>query len=63
MYLETYEVDGWCGPIEGERIRGKKITVVPILRAGLGMLDGVLELVPSAKIQAISQSSYHIAML
>lgn len=53
LELETYEVDGWCGPIEGERIRGKKITVVPILRAGLGMLDGVLELVPSAKISVV----------
>ncbi len=38
MELETYTLDGWCGPVEAERIRGKKITVVPILRAGLGML-------------------------
>jgi len=53
MELETYTLDGWCGPVEAERIRGKKITVVPILRAGLGMLDGVLELVPSAKISVV----------
>lgn len=53
LELENYIIEGWCGPIEAERIRGKKITVVPILRAGLGMLDGVLELVPSAKISVV----------
>lgn len=31
-------------------IAGKKMAIVPILRAGLGMVDGVLNLVPSAKI-------------
>lgn len=51
--LEHYEVEGWCGPMQAERIKGKKITVVPILRAGLGMLDGVLDLVPSAKISVV----------
>ncbi len=53
LELEPYTVEGWCGEIEAERIKGKKITVVPILRAGLGMLDGVLELVPSAKISVV----------
>ena len=32
---------------------GKKITVVPILRAGIGMLDGVLDLIPTAKISVV----------
>lgn len=53
LALETYQLEGWCGEIEAERIKGKKITVVPILRAGLGMLDGVLELIPSAKISVV----------
>ncbi|MCP8687019.1 uracil phosphoribosyltransferase [Marinobacterium sedimentorum] len=53
LELETYQVDGWCGPMTAERIKGKKITVVPILRAGIGMLDGVLELVPAAKISVV----------
>lgn len=53
LELETVEIEGWCGPIQAQQIKGKKITVVPILRAGLGMLDGVLELVPSAKISVI----------
>ena len=53
LELEDYQQEGWCGPVTCERIRGKKITVVPILRAGLGMLDGVLELIPSAKISVV----------
>ena len=53
LELEDYTIKGWCGDIKGERIKGKKITAVPILRAGLGMLDGVLELVPSAKISVV----------
>lgn len=53
LELEDYTMDGWCGKITAQRIRGKKITVVPILRAGLGMLDGVLELLPSAKISVV----------
>ena len=50
---ETYTLQGWCGPIQGERIKGKTLTVVPILRAGLGMLDGVLDLIPTAKISVV----------
>ena len=53
LELENYTLDGWCGDVEAQRIKGKKITVVPILRAGLGMLDGVLDLVPSAKISVV----------
>ena len=33
-----------------QMLAGKKLAVVPILRAGLGMVDGILELIPSAKI-------------
>ena len=51
--IEPYEIDGWCGKIQGKRIKGKTVTVVPILRAGLGMLDGVLDLIPSAKVSVV----------
>ncbi|MFC4278687.1 uracil phosphoribosyltransferase [Achromobacter aloeverae] len=51
--LEPCTVQGWCGPIEVEKIAGKKITVVPILRAGIGMLDGVLSLIPGAKVSVV----------
>uniref|UniRef100_UPI0040476167 uracil phosphoribosyltransferase n=1 Tax=Orrella sp. TaxID=1921583 RepID=UPI0040476167 len=47
---------GWCGPVPVERVAGKKITVVPILRAGIGMLEGVLSLVPGAKVSAVGIS-------
>jgi len=51
--LETVSIKGWNGEIEVQQIKGKKVTVVPILRAGVGMLDGVLDLVPSAKISVV----------
>ena len=51
--LETYEIDGWCGKVQVEKIAGKKITVVPILRAGIGMIDGVLSKIPGAKVSAV----------
>lgn len=53
LETENVIIDGWCGPVEIERIKGKKVTVVPILRAGLGMMDGVLEHVPSARISVV----------
>ncbi len=51
--IETFQMDGWCGAINGEQIKGKTVTLVPILRAGLGMLDGVLDLLPTAKISVV----------
>ncbi len=50
---EKVTVEGWAGPVEVERIAGKKLTVVPILRAGLGMMDGVLDMIPSAKVSVV----------
>ncbi|TYT73818.1 uracil phosphoribosyltransferase [Desulfobotulus mexicanus] len=50
---ETVTVEGWAGPVEVEQIKGKKVTVVPILRAGLGMMDGVLDMIPSAKVSVV----------
>ena len=34
----------------GEELSGKKMAVVPILRAGLGMVDGILKMIPAAKV-------------
>lgn len=54
LEMETVEINGWSGNlIPVERIKGKKVTVVPILRAGLGMMDGVLEHIPSARISVV----------
>ena len=51
---ERATIESWSGDqVEVKQIKGKKITVVPILRAGLGMLEGVLELIPNAKISVV----------
>ena len=50
---ETVTIEGWNGPVSIEQLKGKKVTVVPILRAGLGMMDGVLEHIPSARISVV----------
>ncbi len=54
LQTEVVETTDWNGKkINIQKIKGKKITVVPILRAGLGMLDGVLRLIPNAKISVV----------
>ena len=53
LETETVTIEGWAGPVEVEKIKGKKITVVPILRAGLGMMEGVLDLIPTAKVSVV----------
>lgn len=50
---EIKVIEGWAGKVEVEKIKGKKITIVPILRAGLGMMDGVFDLIPSAKVSVV----------
>ncbi len=44
---------GWAGEVRVTRIAGAKITLVPILRAGLGMLPGVLALLPTARVSVV----------
>ena len=51
--LAEVEIDCWSGPVKVAQIAGRKVTVVPILRAGLGMLDGVLDMVPNAKVSVV----------
>ena len=46
-------IEGWNGPVEIERIKGKRSLLCQFLRAGLGMMDGVLEHVPSARISVV----------
>ena len=53
LVTEKVTITGWAGPVETDQIKGKKITVVPILRAGLGMMDGVLDLIPSARVSVV----------
>lgn len=53
LITEKMTVQGWAGPVEVDRLKGKKMTVVPILRAGMGMLDGFLDMIPSAKVSVV----------
>ncbi len=46
-------IEGWAGPVDIEEIKGKKITIVPILRAGLGMMYGVLDMIPAARVSVV----------
>lgn len=51
--METVTIEGWAGNVEVARLKGRKVTVVPILRAGIGMLDGALEGIPSARVSVV----------
>ena len=48
--LEDVEVETPICKATFKRLTGKKLAIVPILRAGLGMVDGLLRLVPSARV-------------
>jgi len=52
--LEEKAIEGWDGSrVTTQQIKGKKVTLVPILRAGLGMLEGVLGMIPNAKVSMV----------
>ncbi|MCJ2088399.1 uracil phosphoribosyltransferase [Methylobacterium sp. E-005] len=48
--LESVTIETPLQPMEGRQIQGKKLVLAPILRAGVGFLDGMLSLVPSARV-------------
>lgn len=48
--LEEVEVKTPVAKAKMKRLAGKKLAIVPILRAGLGMVDGMLSLIPSARV-------------
>ena len=50
LTLESMAVETPLEQSTGLRVSGKKLTLVPILRAGLGMVEGILRLVPSARV-------------
>lgn len=50
MPLEEMEVKTPIGPAKVRMLSGKKLGIVPILRAGLGMVNGMLKLIPAAKV-------------
>lgn len=48
--LQDVTVETPVGPAASKMIAGKKLGLVPILRAGLGMVEGILKLIPAAKV-------------
>ncbi|WP_086350276.1 uracil phosphoribosyltransferase [Candidatus Enterococcus clewellii] len=50
MPLEDVVIETPMGPTTQKTLSGKKVAIVPILRAGIGMVDGILELIPAAKV-------------
>ena len=58
--LEDVEIETPIETCQTPMIAGKKLAIVPILRAGLGMVEGLLALVPSAKIGHIGLYRDHV---
>jgi len=48
--LEDVEVETPLERTTGKQVAGKKLALVPILRAGLGMVDGITQLIPNARV-------------
>lgn len=48
--LEDIDVETPVAMMKGKQISGRKIGIVPVLRAGLGMVQGLLDLMPTAKV-------------
>ncbi len=51
--IELVDIQTPVAPMKAPKIAGKKLTLAPILRAGVGFLDGMLALVPSARVAHI----------
>lgn len=50
LETETFEIETPICKTTGYRIKGEDLVIVPILRAGLGMVEGIQDLIPNAKI-------------
>ena len=50
LATEPVEIETPLERMSGRQVAGKKLTLVPILRAGLGMVEGIAQLVPSARV-------------
>ena len=59
LTVEPHDVETPLERCTGHRLSGKKLTLVPILRAGLGMVEGVLKLVPGARVGHIGLYRNH----
>lgn len=62
MPLEDVEIETPMTKSVQKALAGKKVAIVPILRAGLGMVDGMLDLIPAAKVGHIGMYRDHETM-
>lgn len=53
LALEPVDIETPVGPMTATQLEGKKLVLAPILRAGTGLLEGMLDLVPSARVAHI----------
>jgi uracil phosphoribosyltransferase len=60
--LETIDIETPLEPMKTERLAGKKLCIVSILRAGNGILEGMLDLVPSARVGHIGLYRDHTTL-
>lgn len=59
LELEEYALETPMESMTGKRLRGKKLCIVPVLRAGLGMVEPFLSIVPTAKVGHIGMYRDH----
>lgn len=59
MPLEDVEIETPLVKTVQKQLSGKKVAIIPILRAGLGMIDGMLDLIPAAKVGHIGMYRDH----
>lgn len=62
MPLEDVEIETPLVKSVQKQLAGKKVVIVPILRAGLGMVDGMLDLIPAAKVGHVGMYRDHETM-
>jgi uracil phosphoribosyltransferase len=53
LSLDTVQIETPLTPMEAKMLAGKKLVFAPILRAGMGFIEGMLDLVPSARVAHI----------
>lgn len=59
LATEPVEIETPLERMTGRQVAGKKLTLVPILRAGLGMVEGIAQLIPSARVGHIGMYRDH----
>jgi uracil phosphoribosyltransferase len=59
LATEPVEIETPLERTTGRQVSGKKLTLVPILRAGLGMVEGIAQLIPSARVGHIGLYREH----